>query len=500
MLLNATCLAFVTWFPQSITKYVAENSSKGSMSAAAAAFYQGLRANLILYLPAVTIIYVGASFLSFHLIGDASYAPLFQILALDAFFFGGIIPIAVAALLGLRKFRETALVGLIMQGVFRQILIISLLFLMKSFIGLVIGWLLSDMAAAAIYLVIVIRALGGPRFNFPLIKLFRFYLPLEVQQIVGYAATWFDRAVLALFVPLATLGIYNVAATAFGVLLGVSGSLVNTLFPAFSSIQDKKVKLSDAIRWATRYACLTLTPIDFGLLATARPVLDLFFGHAYLAGVVPLMIFCAIDGITVFSTAFTPALLALEETKELTFVFAICVGISFTIAYLIVPRMGIVGAALARALVLCAAQFFFIFVLRRKVTLQIDLTMVAKTLIAGTVMAVVVLAAQHVHYSKFFLPAYVLIGGAVYLAALRLLKAVDVADIDLLRRYLGNRMLLISGILGWILLPTISSNLPHNSPQIGDSNVLQQDLRSCPNCKSSQPLTHRFCDNCGKEQ
>src|SRR5208337_673524 len=70
MLVNAACLAFATWFPQAVTRYVAENARKESMSVASAVFYQGLRANLIIYVPVVATIYVGAKFLAFHLIGD----------------------------------------------------------------------------------------------------------------------------------------------------------------------------------------------------------------------------------------------------------------------------------------------------------------------------------------------------------------------------------------------------------------------------------------------
>src|SRR5208283_18706 len=106
-----------------------------------------------------------------------SYAPLFRILALDVFF-ASILQLLTAALLGLRMFKETAAVGLIVQGFARQVLIIVLLVLMRNFVGLVIGWLLSDGAAVAICLWIVVRELGAPRFDFPMGKLFRFYLPL----------------------------------------------------------------------------------------------------------------------------------------------------------------------------------------------------------------------------------------------------------------------------------------------------------------------------------
>ena len=500
-LVTATCITFATWFPQAITKYVAEYNSRGLKTEAAGTFYQALRASMIIYLPVVVVIYFGAPFLSSRLIGEASYAPLFRVVALDTFFFGGIIPLAVAALLGLRMFREAAVVGLVVQGILRQILIVSFLLLMKNFVGLVIGWLLSDMAAAVVYLIIIIRVLGWPRFSFPLIKLIRYYLPLEIQQIVGYAATWFDRAILLLFVSLATLGIYNAASTAFSVLLAVSGGIVSMLFPLLSSIENKVagVQFRDAIRSATRYACLTLTPLDFGVLATAKPAIDLFLGKAYLGGTVPLMVLCAIDGVTAFATAFGPALLALEETKEFTLIFSVDVAVSIGIGYLIIPHLGIIGAAFARALAVCAAQVLFLLILRRKITLHIDFSIVAKTLMAGATMAVVLLAAQHVYYSKFLLPAYVIIGGVVYLATLRLLKAVDVADLDLMRQILGTRLLRIGGILSWILLPANLHSNFSRTPLQGNDTTAVQSFRLCPQCESSQPSTNRFCDDCGKE-
>jgi hypothetical protein len=56
-------------------------------------------------------------------------------------------------------------------------------------------------------------------------------------------------------------------------------------------------------------------------------------------------------------------------------------------------------------------------------------------------------------YSKFLLPVYVLIGAVVYLILLRLLRAVDPADVSLLRGFLGPRLSLVSDMLSWVILP-----------------------------------------------
>ncbi|HKM77806.1 MAG TPA: oligosaccharide flippase family protein, partial [Candidatus Bathyarchaeia archaeon] len=143
-LIIAVASTFVTWYPQAVTKFVAENISKGLHSQAAASFYQALRVNVIVYIPAIIGFYLGAPFLASHLLGDVSYAPLFRVVAFDVFLNAGVLQLLVAALLGLQMFRETAAIGLLVNGLLRQVLIISLIVLMRNFLGLVVGWLISD--------------------------------------------------------------------------------------------------------------------------------------------------------------------------------------------------------------------------------------------------------------------------------------------------------------------------------------------------------------------
>jgi len=123
------------------------------------------------------------------------------------------------------------------------------------------------------------------------------------------------------------------------------------------------------------------------------------------------------------------------------------------VAYLLLPEFGMVGASVARALAIILVAALTVLVVSRKMALQVDIPAVAKNLFAGTVMAVVLVAFQVVVYSKFLLPVYVLIGAIVYLILLRLLRAVEPADLSLLRGFLGPRLSLVSNVLGWVLLP-----------------------------------------------
>ena len=456
LLINATCQTFATLsVDQAVNKFVAENFSKGAVSAAAGAFYQALRTTLIIAVPVVALIYYEAPFLAMYLLGDASYAVLFQVLAVDVFFSTGALPVLMRGLLGLQMFREFAVADLILGGLLRQTLIILLIVLLRNFVGLVMAWVFSDAATVFLMLVFAVNALGVPKFDFPLIKLIRFSLPLTLVNVAGYAQTWFDRALLVAYVPLATLGIYNVSLTAFGVLVGVAGAMASMLFSAYSSLTGGtqfKRRMRDAVRLATRYASFTLIPLTLGLLAVAKPALTLLVGESYAGGSLPLIIFCAAFAVTAFTEVLNPVLLVLEETKIAAGITAVSVATSLAVAYVLLPEWGMVGAAVARAFAIILVAAFTIFVVSRKMMLQVDIPAVAKNLFAATVMAIVLVALQLIIYSKFLLPVYVLVGAILYVILLRLLRAVEPKDLSLLRGFLGPKLSLLSNVVSWVVL------------------------------------------------
>ena len=84
--------------------------------------------------------------------------------------------------------------------------------------------------------------------------------------------------------------------------------------------------------------------------------------------------------------------------------------------------------------------------------MSLDLTTLWKTLVAGGVMAGVLVLVQRIFYGAILLLAYIVLGGIIHLAALRILKAVREHDIELIRRYLGTRLSFASKLLGAILV------------------------------------------------
>ncbi len=440
---------------QAATRFVAEDFSTVQQRAASA-FYQAMKVAFILAVVIGTVVFLEANVLSLDLLGEATYEIFFRILALDIILSAGVIPVLSATLLGLHKFKETATVG-ILSTLLRQTLIIVLIIVLSNFVGLVIAWVLADLATASMFAVYVLRVMGRPKFDFPFRKLLGFSWPLCINNAVTFASSWFDRAILIVFVPLATLGIYSATITAFTVLLGMANAMATTLFPAFSTMQGAKKRedLAKAVLLSSRYASVITVPVALGLLATAKPALALILGPAYETGAAaPLMILAATFAVAQVGLTLTSMLLALDETRLVSAITTCSVAIGVVAAIILTPFSGIVGAALARATSMILSAGLIILILSRRLSAFLDLEAIGKSLLAGSVMASIVFVTQVFLYSKFLLPFYVLVGGVTYLAMLRVLKVARTEDISLIRNYLGNKLGFAASFLNMILLPS----------------------------------------------
>lgn len=440
-------------FQQATTKFIGE-LGEGGRKAGLGVFYQAFRITIILSAPLAVVIFLGAPTLASDLLGDVAQTQLFRILAIDTLFYSGALPVALGALLGFKKFKAAATIGSA-GSILRQCLIILLILALTNFIGLVIAWTISDIALVAAYTGYLVWEFGRSKVGFPARRMLNYSWPLSVGNIVNFSYNYFDRAILIVFVPLAALGVYNAALTAFGVILSVQGAMGNALLPALSDIggRGELASCRRASWFISRYASLSMVPLGFGLLATAQPAITLFVGHAYIGGVEPLMILCGVFALVAFGIGLGPMLLALSHTRAIMLITAASVLVGLVSAFFLLPVAGIVGASIARGLALAGSTILTVVVLKRRKALRLDFEAAWKSLVAGGAMVAVLLLAQAVAYNRLLLPVYVVLGAIVYLVALRLLKAIREDDVRLFRRYLGPRFGFAATVLNALLLP-----------------------------------------------
>jgi len=451
LVLSASVAIDGSAFQQSAMNFIGESTYNKEV--ASAIFYRTLRISLSISIPLAVAIFVLAPTLASTLIGQVDLSYLFRVLAVDLLISSGALPVAIGTLYGLKRFKAASVIG-VAGMILRQSLIILLIFLMRDFVGLVFAWVISDFIIFTAYVAYTLRIVGRKRTIFSASKIVAFSWPLTISNIISFGYSWFDRALLVVFVPLTMLGVYNAATTAYAVLLSVSTAVSNTLLPVYSGIgaQDRLEGCRHATYLASRYVSFTIVPLAFGLMATSRPALALLVGQAYAGATEPLMILSFFLAVTMCGVALSPMMLALSKTRLMSGITIVSVVVGLTSAFYLLPIWGIIGASIARGIALTVSTVLTIIILIRKDAVELDIEAIWKSLTAAALMTGCVYTMQMISYSRLFLPLYAIVGSLVYLSALRILKAVRQEDIDLIDRYLGQRLVFARTILSALVL------------------------------------------------
>jgi O-antigen/teichoic acid export membrane protein len=183
----------------------------------------------------------------------------------------------------------------------------------------------------------------------------------------------------------------------------------------------------------TRLMGFLIFPACFGLAALVPELLPRLYGSSFERAVPSAVILVCAASISATATIGANVLWAVERTDVDLYLSAIGAALSVAGGFLLIAPLGIVGAALSRAI----AQFVVIgaglWFLHARLGFQIPLAALGKLSVASllcSATAYVVLLFVHGY------PGMTLAIGAgafVYLAAVRLLKALEPSDLESLR-------------------------------------------------------------------
>ena len=427
--------------PSAAIKFISELLGKNDHKGAAGAAFQILRLTGVGSILFGAIVFLFSTQICYLLTRTTVYVEVFKILALDLVF-AGVLPSLNGIMVGLQKMKELAGLNILAYIISKGLSIVFLL-LNLGLWGVILGWLIGDLCGFLMFSGYILRNFGKPSFGFGLKRILGFSWPIYLSSWVGFGYNWFDRALLLVYVPLADVGIYNVAITAFGVMASIPSAISTALFPQYSELQgrDGMRSLEKAVRIASRYVCYVVVPLALGLAATARPTISLFAGRAYEAGAIPLAVLSLFGAFTFVGVALSDIFSITERTKISALLTSIGVSISVFLGFLLLPSTGVLGAAVLRGFAMVLSLALMLVILKRMKFFAFALNFEAlwKSWVASSVMAVAVLGTQFLLYSKYLLPLYVLVGGAVYLSMLRFLRAVRAHDIHLVKAFVGRR-------------------------------------------------------------
>jgi O-antigen/teichoic acid export membrane protein len=422
-----------------VTKFVAEDIAKGDRVEAASVYYEAL------LLTDLTSVLIAVCFLIARFPAGVSHLPNSQVISVIGILFAADVIASFgstpgAVFYGLLEFRAYAVIYAV-YGIVRPWLVVLLIYEVKSLVGLVWAWLISDTVLSVTLFLYLWQRLGPPVLRFDMKYLVKLSIPLYFASAASFLYGNFDQLILIPLVSLTALGVYGAAITAFSAYSGLISVLSSVLLPVFSGVHGMNglEGLKSSVERASRYVSIVAIPLAFALLVTARPVLTLLVGRQYEGGALPLAVLSFASTATIISLSLSPILIVLNETLLAALASILPLPISVAVALISIPTLGILGASVARGLSMLLSLLLTWYFVRRKILVKLDSQAIMKSVVASVTMALSMGALQLLYYSRFLLPLYLLVGACVYLLAMRALRGMNRSDIDLIRQMLGSR-------------------------------------------------------------
>jgi O-antigen/teichoic acid export membrane protein len=177
-----------------------------------------------------------------------------------------------------------------------------------------------------------------------------------------------------------------------------------------------------------RYIALVAIPVTFGLAVLSGPLMTVLYGSQYLPAI-PVL---AIVGALGFGRAFLLPVEQFCSAAERQDLMIRCTGyasvINLSLAYLLIPPFGSVGAAWCNGFSQLAGMAIGWSLLSRHHPVQIPWNRLARVVASGLFMAFCVLLSSRFSIPWISLVVGVLVGVVTYLVSLRLTRALEEDD------------------------------------------------------------------------
>jgi O-antigen/teichoic acid export membrane protein len=201
---------------------------------------------------------------------------------------------------------------------------------------------------------------------------FSFWLFLTSTGVLLYSSS--DTIMIGYYMDNADVGVYRVVMQFTTIAAFTTVALRQTLWPKVSrwGKAGEYGLIEEALSRAFSYSLILAVPVFAGGVLLGRHLLYFFYGAEFASGYLPLVILLAVQVINVFQFLFTMYLSALDRQKDAFKVTAVAASANIVINLLLIPVMGITGAAIATLVTMILNAILAGRVLSKIITIQIE--------------------------------------------------------------------------------------------------------------------------------
>jgi len=297
---------------------------------------------------------------------------------------------------------------------------------------LVIISILIDLTVVIISLALITRQIGitVPRFT-PLKSYLIYGIPLVPASLSNWAIHQSDRLFISYFVGMSALGIYSVV---YGLGEIFMFMFFNPIFLMVSPVvarlwnEDKQGDVKAIFKYSLKYALMFAIPAAFGFSILGKVFLVKFTTTEFATGyyLIPLVtsgyIFFLVAGMAeqVFGLV--------QKTKFSAIILSsVCIE-NIILNALLIPRLGIIGAAIATTATFLTEMIASIIVSQRFFPLDYSVKFILKSLIASAIMGLAVWWFNPMSVGEIIFSAFM--GAVIYFILMLLLRGFSWLEVE----------------------------------------------------------------------
>lgn len=245
---------------------------------------------------------------------------------------------------------------------------------------------------------------------------FSFWLFLTASGVLIFSQV--DTVLIGYFLNNEDVGIYRIALqfTTFAAFNSIA--IRGTLWPRISqwSKANEIYLVEESLARAISYSLLLAIPVFVGGILLGDRMLGSFYGEEFVKGYYTFVILLAVQIVNVFQYFFTMYLDGLNHPNESFKVTAVGVGANIFLNIMLIPLIGINGAALATLVTMGLNALLAWQALSKYMTIRLELNSLSNIMTASVIMGVLIgIYRLFVPFSNTWLTVLAIIfGGLVY--------------------------------------------------------------------------------------
>jgi len=193
-------------------------------------------------------------------------------------------------------------------------------------------------------------------------ELLLYSIPLMLSNILVFIISWTDTLMLGYFRNASEVGIYNAAHPTAALMFIMPTAFISLFLPIITGLysQKKYEQIKKLYKRVSRWIFFVNFPVFLIMAFFSRQIIRIIFGQDYVSGAIPLTIL--VFGYLIYSLAYTSGniLNMAKKTKLIFFITLIFAGSNVVLNYLLIPKYGVSGAAIATSVSFIVAGTFYI--------------------------------------------------------------------------------------------------------------------------------------------